>query len=326
MNGSRNVVENQLNTKANKFLKKKSYTALIFYAPTLICIIFLFTSCQIGRKKSIHQYPYENLLTLMADCQRYISVDIYRFPYPTDLSGQNVYKNSLVRLANYERLYPGKFSEVVSFTNARLYERLGDYSQAIHYYESVISMKGKLEKSAEEHLQVTESFNEICNFTIQASTIDEYMEEYTLKIEALETLVSKCSGQNTESIALLEKEKTEVDYAIFLQDNRHLLRNGTKMALELWNHIIKKHKKSKNLHSHKINLADFHFSLAKEYATLNPPERIGFDWKIFKSLALPARNIYYQLSQADGFPEKKEARGKLEAILSFMDNIKSKNL
>ncbi len=131
---------------------------------------------------------------------------------------------------------------------------------------------------------------------------------------------------DTEALAKLEKEKNEVDFAIFLQDNRHLLKNGTQRALEIWNVIIKEHGKSKNIHSHKMNLADFHYSLAKEYATLYPPERTGFDWKTFESLARPARDIYYQVSQADGFAEKKEAKGKLEAILSFMDTIKSKNL
>jgi len=260
----------------------------------------------------------------MADCQRFLHADVYRFPYPRNLNGQNIYKISLVRLANYERLYPDRFTEVLALTRARLYERLGDYEQALHFYRVTLSIRGELAPVAQDRIPICENFHTVISFTIHPKTIEEYIQEYETRLEALDTLIDKCSGLDMEPLARLEKEKTQLDFAVFLQDNRQLLPEGTKLALELWTRILEENVESKNIQAHRIQLADFFFSLAKEYATWKPPERIGFEWDVFEDYAIGARNLYYRVSREDGYPEKREARGKLEAILSYIENIREK--
>jgi len=289
-----------------------------------VCLsVFMWGCSSLPHKPAPH--PYENLLTIMADCRRALSTDIYRFPYPVDISGQNIYKSSLVHLANYERLYPGRFTEALTFMRARLYERLGDYTQASHNYLQVTAMNGEMSSLAEERLAIAKNFETIATFTIHAKNAEEYMQEYEAKLASLDTLIARCAGQDTEPLARLEKEKAEVDYAVFLQDYRHLLQDGTKRAVEKWKAIIKEHEQSKNLPSHKIHLADFYFTLAREYVTWVPPERIGFEWGVFENFAIPARDMYYQVSLMDGYPEKLEGRGKLESILAFMETVRKRS-
>lgn len=284
----------------------------------------ILTGCS-RRQKQPEYYPYENLLTIAGDCRRFLRADIYRFPYPEDPSGQNFYKSSLVRLANYEKIYPDRFTEVISYLKGRLYQRLGDYEQAMHHFRIVSAMNGELALLAEEWLEISETFHTVCDFNIDADTARDYILQYETQIEALGTLVEKCRGLEAESEALVEKEKAEVDFAVFLQDNRHILPGGAEKAFQAWNDIIEEHPESKNIQSHRIHLADFYFTLAKDYASWKPPERIGFEWSVFESYVGAARRIYYQVTLQDGYPEKPEAKAKLEALLSFMENVRRKS-
>jgi len=331
MSGSKNAAAYPLKRRRNNpsFIcllpshKNFGFFLICFFRIALIS--FFVSACSTSTKEPVSLYPYENLLTILADCQRHLRADIYRFPFPQDLSGQNAYKSFLVRLANYERLYPDRFPEVLAFTRARLYEKLGDYGQAVHYYLVTASIRGEMAPLAERRLEMAREFDEILSRGIQASTADEYREVYDKRRGDLGRLIEKCSGQDTESLARLEKEKADVEYATFLQDNRHIMPQGTKSALEKWDEIIREHAESKNIQSHKIQLADFYFALAKDYASWKPPEQTGFDWKVFEGFALPARTLLYQVSQEDGYPEKLEARGKLEALLAFMEQIRKRN-
>jgi hypothetical protein len=331
MSGSKNAAAQPLKRRRNNpsfislFPSHKNFGFFLICFFRIALISFFVSACSTSKKEPVSLYPYENLLTILADCQRHLRADIYRFPFPQDLSGQNAYKSFLVRLANYERLYPDRFPEVLAFTRARLSERLGDYGQAIHYYLVTASIRGEMAPLAEKRLEFARELEAGSSHSINASTAQEYEEAYKKKSGDLAALIRKCSGQDTESLARLEKEKADVEYATFLQDNRHVIPQGTKSALEKWDEIIREHAESKNIQSHKIRLADFYFSLARDYATWKPPEQTGFDWNVFEGFILPARTLLYQVSQEDGYPEKPEARGKLEALLAFMEQIRNRN-
>jgi len=290
----------------------------------LVCAAaFLSTpACFLKKKTPPEFYPYENLLTIVADCQRFLKTDVYQYPYPVDLSGQNIFKTSLIRLANYEHLYPGRFSEIIAWVRGRLYLHLGDYAMALHNFQIVAAMKGDLAPLAEEAITTAEAFRTITEFSVQAETPAEYLQEFDARIEALRQLAGKLNGSDTGPLALLELEKAEVDRAVFLQDNRHLIPDGTTRALDAWRGIIETHAASKKIQSHRLHIADFFFALAREYASWKPPERIGFEWKVFESYAVAGRDMYYRVSIEDGYSEKLEARGKLEAILAFMDAVR----
>jgi len=297
----------------------------LLFVSGALCILTILTSCLFKPKTTSPYYPYENLLTIVADCRRYLRADIYRFPYPTNLSGQNAYKSALVQLANYEQLYPGRFPDIIAFMRAQLYERLGDYPQAIHYYSITAAMHSKLSPLAEERLGFATTLQSVSSFTPHTTDIDEYIHQYETKLEELDTLVQKFSGLDVEPLALIEREKAQVYFAIFLQDNRHLIADGTRRAIDAWKKVIAQNSESKNIQAHRLHLADFYFTLAKEYATLNPPEGVGFDWKVFESYATRGRDIYYQVSNEDGYPEKPEAQGKLNSILSYIESIRKRS-
>lgn len=102
--------------------------------------------------------PAESLLEILSDFQRHLSDDTYRFPTFKDITGQNIYKATLLRLNNFERLYPNKFGPIVAYSRAKAYEKLHDYKAAVASYRQIIGTGGELEPKAKEGLQVCEAF------------------------------------------------------------------------------------------------------------------------------------------------------------------------
>jgi hypothetical protein len=269
--------------------------------------------------------PHENLLTLVADCRYYLKEDIYRFGYPQDSSGQNAFKSYAIRLANYEKLYPDRYPEILGFMRARLWEKLGDYKQAVLFYGNCADMKGELAEEAEKRRDTAMKFDRICSREIRGTDVESYIRESEAKLAELSLLTGECSGMDTLDLALFEKEKTEVDLALFIQNNRHLISDGINRAIQKWKDIIEENKESNRIQSHRIRLGDLFFTLAKEYASWKPPERIGFEWDAFEGFILEAQRYYYQVSLEDGYPEKREARPKLEALLSYMEDVRKRS-
>ena len=70
-------------------------------------------------------------------------------------------KATLVRLDDYEEVYPNRFSDLVNFSKAMAYERLRDYEQAVNYYRKVAASNGRLGEQAEKNIVVLTAFKEI---------------------------------------------------------------------------------------------------------------------------------------------------------------------
>lgn len=295
------------------------------FKPFLILAVSLFVfGCRTSPKNQINQ-PHENLLTLLADCRHYLKEDIYRFGYPKDTSGQNAFKSYTIRLANYEKLYPDRFPEVLAFMKARLWEKLGDYKQAVHLYGICAAMKGDLSEEAEKRRETALKFDRICSQEIRGIDPESCIKDSEAKLAELSQLIVDCTGMDIQDLALLEKEKSDIDLALFIQNNKHFISNGINRAIQKWKDIIEEHKESNRIQSHKIQLGDLFFTLAKEYTSWKPPERIGFEWDAFEEFILEAQRRYYHVSLEDGYPEKREARAKLEAVLSFMEEIRKRS-
>lgn len=291
----------------------------------ILALLLPFSGCRISPKKTLPLQPHENLLTLVADCQHYLQEDIYRFGYPRDSSGQNAYKSYAIRLANYEKLYPDRYPEILAFMRARLWERLGDYKQAVHYYGICAAMKKELAEEAEKRRETALKFDRICGKEIRGTDVEAYIKSGEDKLQNLAQLIEDCESSDVQALARLEKEKTDIDLALFIQNNRHFIKEGINRAIQKWENIIEEHRESKNLQSHRIHLGDLCFTLAKEYASWKLPERIGFEWDIFEDFILEAQKRYYRVSMEDGYPEKREARAKLEAVLSYMEDIRQRS-
>src|SRR2546430_10449991 len=68
--------------------------------------------------------PAGDLLDIVKDFQRLAKEDTYRFSIPKDVTGVNIMKATLVRLEDYEKKKPRKFSHIVQFNKTLAFERL----------------------------------------------------------------------------------------------------------------------------------------------------------------------------------------------------------
>ncbi len=274
-----------------------------------------------AHRRELPVYPYENLLSILADFQWHLEDDIYRFPYPRDAAGNNIFKITIVRLANYQELYPGRFYDIVAFARAQAYERLGDYQQAIANYQQVLGSNTELKPLAQEKMAIAEEFNETINQPLEQRTLQGYMDALKDKIAQLDQLITLYEETPYEALAEVEKENAEVEYAVLLIENRMVIRDGVEKAVIQIQKLIQDNGESKRIYAHRVLLADFYFALAKEYVLLNDPEQAAFKIKEFEALVSAARAQYYQVEQADGYEEKLEARAKLEALREFANTI-----
>ncbi|GAB4326412.1 MAG: hypothetical protein Kow0059_22820 [Candidatus Sumerlaeia bacterium] len=268
----------------------------------------------------------ENILSIVADLQLNAQEDIYQFNYPVDVTGQNIFKATLVRVANFENLYPGKYPASVSYVKGLCYEKLGDYALAVANYESCERLKDPiLSARAAERADVLRRLNQILTSTSSTGALQDMVLESNRRIEQLKELHRQLSTTSFNRLLLIEIENAQTYHALLLKNNRYLLENGTQRTLEAMQTLIQEHAASKNLPRHYLMLADFYFELAREYAALNPPETHLFEWNEFESRIVPAQNYYYTVEKMDGYPEKLEGRYKLQAALQFAQTIRRKS-
>ena len=62
-------------------------------------------------------------------------------------------KATLVRLDDYEKKNPGRFTDVIDFNKALALERLGEYNQAIGLYRKVVEIGGRLGTEASKGIE-----------------------------------------------------------------------------------------------------------------------------------------------------------------------------
>ena len=105
--------------------------------------------------------PTESIIEGVAALRRHVPDDTYRFPPATDFTGRNVYRSSLLRLENIERiqadpLRSGYMDPVMDFAKARALERLRAYDLATLHYLRAAQSEGELQVPAETSASVCE--------------------------------------------------------------------------------------------------------------------------------------------------------------------------
>lgn len=271
-------------------------------------------------RKDPRYQPAENLLDILADFQHHLSDDNYRYEPAQDITGKNIYRATLLRLESYEKANPNSLKPIVSFSRARALERLGDYEGAIRSYRPLTQMDSKLKEQAEKGLKTCQEFQETRSFSLEKHSLQDQLTELEKKRALWGALVEKYSGGPYESLAREEEERVDQERVRFLEDHRHSLKDGNAMILLAHQEMISKHTQSKKIDEHLLGLADFYFSLAKEYVQEHNPAGTGFDAPTFNQFTNSAVQIYGALARARyGKPERLEAKGKLEALRAFVD-------
>ena len=306
-------------------MKKSLFISLLLTASVLIPV----NSVQgqglpVLRKDEAPSYarPADNILIIVADLQRHIADDVYRQPYAVDITGQNVFRACLVRLANYESLYSGRETDVVAMARAQAYERLCDYANAkSNYLKASKSSDSALAKKATEGGDRVDKFLKVLALPLDTSGLLPYQRDLEIRIRDFEALANDLKDTSYECLALVEKERAEECLTDLIVRMRSMAPYSPKMALERLKKIIDNNPNSTTRYAHHLALGDYYFDQAKQYVVLQDPDGPSFNNGEFQQYLSPARSEYSIVAQADGFAEKPEGRAKLAALEAFYERI-----
>jgi len=265
--------------------------------------------------------PAGDLLDIVKDFQRLMKEDTYRFPIPKDVTGVNIMKATLVRLEDYEKKNPGKFTDIVQYNKALSLERLREYDQAIAYYRKVAETGGRLGAEAAKNAEVLEVFQRILEKPLPSEDPFKYIEALDEKVAAWNQLIQKHRGSPYEYLARVEEERIDRAKVAFVEANRYRLKEGNQIVILGYSQLVTKHRQSKNIYRFLIDFGDFYALLAKEYASQYDPEGLTFDFKVFDQFVKSALKLYSEVAQVDGIVEKLEAQAKVEAMRGFLEKI-----
>lgn len=265
--------------------------------------------------------PAGDLLDIVKDFQRLMKEDTYRFPIPKDVTGVNIMKATLVRLEDYEKKNPGKFTDIVQYNKALALERLREYDQAIAYYRKVAETGGRLGAEAAKNAEVLEVFQRILEKPLPSEDPFKYIEALDEKVAAWNQLIQKYRGSPYEYLARVEEERIDRAKVAFVEANRYRLKEGNQIVILGYSQLVTKHRQSKNIYRFLIDFGDFYALLAKEYASQYDPEGLTFDFKVFDQFVKSALKLYSEVAQVDGIVEKLEAQAKVEAMRGFLEKI-----
>ncbi|MCX7046247.1 MAG: hypothetical protein NTX50_12270 [Candidatus Sumerlaeota bacterium] len=273
--------------------------------------------------------PHENLLSVLADLQRFAALDLYRFNAPLDPSGINLYRASLVRLANYEKLYPDRSKDILAFARGQIHERLGDHVMAADEFAAVMKMGTLLAPEAAESCAINRRFARLQLLARNAATMDEYLTALEKQREGFLALADEYTTESQRavygSLARRQAERAEVMRAEALWKFRNLLPDGTTRALEAWTAILKNHTDSARVEQYRLREGDCYAEQAREYAQENDPESGDFNWEVFDRIAAVALYHYRGVERAYGYAERLEARGKIEALNAFINRVRERS-
>ncbi len=291
----------------------------------LFLVLFLSWSCSTRIIPEPQYLPAGELLDILKDFQRLAREDLYRFPIPKDITGINIMKATLIRLQDYEKKNPGKFSDIIQFSKATAYEGLREYDQAIAYYSKVAESDGRLGTEAARNLAVLDFFKRILQRPLSTQDPFEYIKGLDEKVEAWNEMIRKYQGTPYEYLARVEEEKIDLAKVIFVQLNRYRMKDGNQLVLLGYSQLVTKHRQSKNLYRYLLDFGDFYALLAKEYAVQNDPEGLTFEPDTFNQLVKSALRLYTEVVQVDGIVEKIEAKGKIEEMRGLMKKMRRLN-
>ena len=293
-------------------------------------IILVACSFQLTGCKTISTNPryqaQESLLEILSDLKRFQYLDPYEAHIPKELSGQNIYKASLVRLENYRSLYPKRFDDLVFFAGAEAYERLGEYEAAIEQYENAAEQSEELKEEAQLRIDLLKKMVAIRNRKPPAApTLVAWFSFLEQKARDWESLSRSIDKDIYKSCCRIEWEQSELDHAEMYWRNRDVVNNGTSLAIKALQEIIDEHKRSKRYQSHKIRLGFWYFELAREYADHYPPAGAQFEEESFNRLVNLSRKQFLAVDREYGSRYRREARANLNALEAFVQRVRIEN-
>jgi hypothetical protein len=311
-------------------------------APKLAALLLLGLAvgcASLAEKRRAATYaPTESVIEVVAVLRRHVPDDTYRFPPGTDYSGRNVYRASLLRLENLERLHAGALraghlDDVIAFSKGRTLERLRAYELAAQHFGS-IGGNGALGADAARGAHINAAIAEavaigihledpLAQKTVPSADGEQVVAELDTRVARLSALLGNEPPPPYPAILREEIERADVTRAMYFAARRQTLPDGNVRAVSEWQRVISRHAPSKYRRRHLIEAANLYAALAREYVAAKPPESLYFDPPMFRELVDGATHLYESVAHQDGTPEKLEAARRLEAFLAFTLRIDS---
>jgi hypothetical protein len=305
-----------------------------------LCVLLGSAGCStLSKRKEAAEYaPTESIIEVVSVLRRHVPYDTYRFPPGTDFSGRNVYRASLIRLENLERLHAsalkaGHLEEIIAFSKGRALERLRAYDLASQHFLAA-KKNPTLRADAERAAAINAAIADAVAFGINIDgpfdagsmlPLDQerVVGDLDLRVSLLAALLEKQPPAPYPAILREEIERADVQRARYFTSMRHVLDQGNLRAVAEWQRTISRHEPSKLRQRHMIAAADLFSSLAHDYVMAKPPESLDFDPPMFREFVDGAMQLYEAVAVRDGTPEKLEAARRLEAFLAFTLQVDS---
>jgi hypothetical protein len=294
----------------------------------------LLLACRSTPQSDPRYRPSENVLEVVAVLRRHVPDDTYRFEPARDFAGRNVYRASLIRLENLERVHAdalraGHMDGVIAFAKGRALERIRAFGLAAEHYRRAAELEEPLALEAQRSAAVCDALAEAAEVGHDpgrppaADDPEPPRDEagvigsYELRMALLEALARDHGQDHYRAVIREEMERADVARARYFAASRRVLPDGNVRALGELQRVILRHRDSRNANRHLLELADLYADLASEYAEAHPPESMAFDPPAFQDLVDAASRLYEAVANQDGTPEKLEAARRLEAFLAF---------
>ena len=269
----------------------------------------------------------ESISSIVSEIHLEKDRDVYRLPYPRDAEGRNLYESSLDRLDQWCRLHPNEtdFLDIVWFARGICHEKLGQLEEAQNAFTAVLSgtfpsgpaenqettsemADRDLRQAAREHAEVMADLIELFRPPLEVPATEGFSPEEAARARA-EKAVEKYQGTEWESLALLLAENQAVKRCIELRSSRGS--KGDAVYREAIEELIVRFSESKRIYSHWMRLGLHYEQVMREWVNRAEYGNETRSWELAEEALNKASEIYLKVSQADGYPEKREAQAKL---------------
>jgi hypothetical protein len=258
---------------------------------------------------------YENLVEVLADFSRHLRDDLYRFPPPVDVTGEDLFAVTLVRLQNFRTLHPDELPDVVAFAKAEALARLGSYGPSARAFASVGAMTSPLAAPAGERAGILTAMAEASEMPETAEDLERSLSRLRAKLVKWDGLIERTAETPYEALCRREEERIEQRLLALIIENRAWLEDGTDTAVRSAKFLITKHAESRNAPAHAMRLGDLYAELAQSYALEHA--ETDFSATEFNAHVGSALEVYARIASLDGLPEKPQAQGKLDALEAY---------
>ena len=290
------------------------------------------------RKLAAVYGPTESVLEVVAVLRRHVPDDTYRFAPATDFTGRNVYRASLLRLENIERIHEeslraGHLDGIIAFSKARALERLRAFDLAAQHYRRAAELDPALVDDARRSAAICAAIDSALELgpeledplapeparllAADADAVVAALDQRTAALRDAIAVEGADAGPHYATIVREEIERADVTRAAWFRRMRFALEDGQVRAVSELQRVATRHAGSHRHLRHLLELASLYDALAREYVVAVPPEHVSFDPPHLRELVDAATQIYQRVASRDGAPEKLEASRRLEAFLAF---------